>query len=159
MSIHPPIPCLWFDTNAEEAVNFYVTHLGGSISKISHYDADSPMPEGTAFVIEFDILGQKFTAMNGGTYYVQTPGVSFTLLCDTQDEIDKIWSILSDGSSMMMCGWVTDKFGTSWQVTPSQMSGWVNSGNALGIERLMVALRQMIKMDIAALEAAFEGAL
>jgi predicted 3-demethylubiquinone-9 3-methyltransferase (glyoxalase superfamily) len=157
MSLHPPVPFLWFHTNAEEAANFYVENLGGHINRISRYDADSPMPEGLAYVVEFDVLGTQFCAFNGGPYFTQTPAVSFVLNCDTQDDIDRVWAVLCDGGQATQCGWVTDKFGVTWQVTPRRMSDWVNSRNGAAIERMMMALRPMVKLDLAVLEAAFDG--
>jgi predicted 3-demethylubiquinone-9 3-methyltransferase (glyoxalase superfamily) len=157
MSIQPPLPFLWFNDNAEDAANHYVQHIGGTISSVSRYDADSPMPEGTAFVVEFDILGQKFAAMNGGPHYAQTPATSFSLACDTQDEIDRLWTALGDGGQIMQCGWLTDRFGVTWQIVPRALSTWMSSGNGAATARVVTAIRPMVKLEIAALEAAFKG--
>jgi predicted 3-demethylubiquinone-9 3-methyltransferase (glyoxalase superfamily) len=157
MSIHPPFPFLWFDTQAEEAANYYVTHIGGQITKISRYDAGSPMPEGLAYVVEFDILGTKFCGLNGGPHYSFTPAVSFTLDCDTQADIDRVWDALCQGGQPLQCGWVTDKFGLTWQVVPRQLAGWMTTGDKVVTDRVVAAFMPMVKLDIGTIEAAFEG--
>jgi predicted 3-demethylubiquinone-9 3-methyltransferase (glyoxalase superfamily) len=158
MSLHPPVPFLWFNTQAEDAANHYVKHLGGQITKISRYDAGSPMPEGLAYVVEFDILGSKFTAFNGGPHYTINPAISLTLTCDTQEDIDKAWEALSEGGQPLQCGWVTDKFGVTWQVTPTKLAMWMSSGNKAVTDRVVAAFMPMVKLDIATIEAAYNGA-
>jgi predicted 3-demethylubiquinone-9 3-methyltransferase (glyoxalase superfamily) len=157
MSIHPPVPFLWFNTQAEDAAKYYVDHLGGQISKISRYDAGSPMQEGLAYVVEFDILGTRFFAFNGGPYHTLTPAASWTLDCDTQDDIDRAWDALSDGGQPLQCGWVTDKFGLTWQVVPRQLAEWMTTGDKATTDRVVAAFMPMIKLDLATIEAAFKG--
>ena len=157
MSLHPPVPFLWFNTQAEDAANYYVDHLGGQITKISRYDSGSPMPDGLAYVVEFDILGSNFIAFNGGPHYALTPAVSFTLECDTQAEIDRVWDMMSHGGQALQCGWVTDKFGVTWQVTPRKLAGWMSSGDKVVTDRVVAAFMPMVKLDIATIEAAFNG--
>jgi predicted 3-demethylubiquinone-9 3-methyltransferase (glyoxalase superfamily) len=157
MALHPPVPFLWFNDNAEHAAKYYVEHLGATIAKISRYDAGSPMPEGTAYVVEFDILGTKFLGFNGGPHYTQTPATSFVLDCDTQDDIDRVWDALCDQGQPLQCGWVTDRFGVTWQVVPRKMASWMTTGDKATTDRVIAVMMPMVKLDIAALEAAFEG--
>jgi predicted 3-demethylubiquinone-9 3-methyltransferase (glyoxalase superfamily) len=157
MSLHPPVPFLWFNNQAEEAANYYVAHLGGQISKISRYDAGSPMPEGLAYVVEFDILGAKYLGFNGGPHYTINPAISLTLDCDTQDDIDRAWDALSRDGQPLQCGWVTDKFGLTWQVVPRQLARWMTTGDKATTDRVVSAFMPMVKLDIATIEAAFKG--
>jgi predicted 3-demethylubiquinone-9 3-methyltransferase (glyoxalase superfamily) len=157
MSLYPPVPCLWFNMNAEDAANYYVAHLGAKIGKISRYGEGTPMPAGTAMMVEFEILGQVFCGLNGGPHYTQSPAVSFILECDTQDDIDRLWAVFSEGGRPMQCGWITDQFGVTWQVTPRKLAAWMTSGDGAGIGRVMAAFMPMVKLNLATLEAAFEG--
>jgi predicted 3-demethylubiquinone-9 3-methyltransferase (glyoxalase superfamily) len=157
MSLHPPVPFLWFNTNAEEAANYYVEHFGGRIHNISRYDAGSPMPEGLAYVIEFDILGTKFLGFNGGPHYRINAATSFVLDCDTQDDIDRVWDVLCEQGQPLQCGWVTDQFGVTWQVTPRKLAGWMTTGDKDTTDRVVTAFMPMVKLNIATIEAAFKG--
>jgi predicted 3-demethylubiquinone-9 3-methyltransferase (glyoxalase superfamily) len=151
-------PCLWFDTNAEEAVKFYLSVFKNSkIGKISRYGKGAPMPEGTVLTVTFKIAGQEFMALNGGPYFKFTEAVSFVVSCDTQKEIDYYWEKLSKGGAKVECGWVKDKFGLSWQVVPTILSELITAKNPEKSSRVMQALLKMKKLDIKGLEKAYKG--
>jgi predicted 3-demethylubiquinone-9 3-methyltransferase (glyoxalase superfamily) len=151
-------PFLWFDNNAEEAMNFYTSVFKNSKQvKVSRYPEGSPAPAGSVMVAEFELDGQRFIALNGGPQFKFTEAVSFVINCETQDEVDYYWSKLTaDGGQESMCGWLKDKFGLSWQVTPT-IVGELFSGDPAGGQRAMQAMLQMKKLDIAALRQAYEG--
>jgi predicted 3-demethylubiquinone-9 3-methyltransferase (glyoxalase superfamily) len=157
MSISGATPCLWFDTQAEEAATFYVGLMGGTLGRISRYGEGTPMPAGTAMMVEFTILGRSFTALNGGPHYAQTPAVSFIIDCDTQGEIDRLWDAFGDGGKPMQCGWITDRFGVTWQVAPRKLAEWMTRGDSAATGRVVAAFMPMAKLEIAPLEAAFKG--
>ncbi len=158
MSIHPPIPCLWFDNNAEEAAAFYVSLLGGELGRISRYGAKMHVLEGTAMLVEFTLRGAPYQALNGGTVYALTPAFSLSVACDTQKEIDRLWdALLADGGVESRCGWLTDRFGLSWQIFPSMMPDMLTGSDKAGAARAMQAMMGMVKLDIVALESAFKG--
>jgi predicted 3-demethylubiquinone-9 3-methyltransferase (glyoxalase superfamily) len=152
-------PNLWFDNNAEEAVNFYASVFEDTkIGKTSRYSdevaAATGMPKGTVLTMEFELQGQKFLALNGGPIYKFTEAVSFVISCDAQEEIDRYWEKLSEGGEPGRCGWLKDKFGLSWQVVPSNMGELMNSTDKQKSARVMQALMQMNKLDIATLQQA-----
>jgi predicted 3-demethylubiquinone-9 3-methyltransferase (glyoxalase superfamily) len=153
--------CLWYETQAEEAANFYVSIFKNSrIGVITHYgDASaqvSGQPKGSVLTVEFEIAGQKFTALNGGPLFKFNESVSFVINCDTQEEIDYFWEKLTqDGGKESMCGWLKDKFGLSWQVVPALISDLM-TGDPGKSERVMRAILQMKKLDLATLKAAAE---
>jgi predicted 3-demethylubiquinone-9 3-methyltransferase (glyoxalase superfamily) len=156
--MHPPVPCLWFNANGEEAVRFYVDLLGGEFGRISRYGPDMYMPEGTAMLVEFTLRGVAYQALNGGPTFALTPAISLSLACDTQDEIDRLWEeLLADGGVESQCGWLTDRFGLSWQIFPSFMPAILTGPDKEGASRAMQAMMGMVKLDLAALKAAFEG--
>jgi predicted 3-demethylubiquinone-9 3-methyltransferase (glyoxalase superfamily) len=158
MSVHPPVPCLWFNTNGEEAAKFYVDLLGGEIGRVSRYGPDMHVPEGTAMLIEFTLRGAHYQALNGGPTYALTPAISLSVACDTQDEIDRLWdALLADGGVESRCGWLSDRFGLSWQIFPSMMPEILTGPDKEGAARAMQAMMGMVKLDLAALKAAFEG--
>ncbi len=140
-------PFLWFDSNADEAVTFYLT-----VFKNSRRLGDlrgGPAPAGKPLTVSFELEGQRFTALNGGPHFKFNEAVSFVVLCDTQQEIDEYWSKLTaDGGSEVQCGWLKDKFGLSWQIVPSKLTELIN--NPKGMEAMM----KMKKFDIAELERA-----
>ena len=144
-------PFLWFDSNAEEAVDFYVSVFKNA-RKLDEFRSttDSPSgPKGMVLTLSFELDGQKFTALNGGPYHKFNEAVSFVVRCETQQEIDYYWSkLLEDGGSEIQCGWLKDKFGLCWQVVPSRI------GELLSHPKAMEAMMQMKKLDIAALESA-----
>ncbi|MFL5728688.1 MAG: VOC family protein [Cytophagaceae bacterium] len=150
--------CLWFDANAAEAAKFYTSVFKNSkIGKTSYYGEGGPMPKGTVLVVDFQIAGQKFMALNGGPYFKFSEAVSFVVNCDTQKEIDYYWEKLSKGGTKSECGWLKDKFGLSWQVVPTVLSELISSKSAGKSSRVMQALLQMKKLDIKALEKAYQG--
>jgi predicted 3-demethylubiquinone-9 3-methyltransferase (glyoxalase superfamily) len=139
-------PFLWFDSNAEEAVAFYLTVFKNSRRLDELHD--SREPKGGILTIAFELDGQKFTAMNGGPAFKFTEAISLAVRCDTQQEVDYYWSKLSAGGTEVQCGWLKDKFGLSWQITPAQIADLVKHPKA------MQAMLQMKKLDIAELERA-----
>jgi predicted 3-demethylubiquinone-9 3-methyltransferase (glyoxalase superfamily) len=143
-------PFLWFDTNAEEAVEFYLTVFPNSrrLSEL-RTNYDGPMPKGSVLTIGFELDGTKFTALNGGPHFKFNEAISFVVRCDTQDEIDAYWAKLTTrGGAEVQCGWLKDKFGLSWQIVPARLSELVQDPKA------MQAMMQMKKIDIAELERA-----
>lgn len=151
-------PCLWFDNNAEEAVDFYSSVFKDFRKKaVSHYGDHGPGPAGQVMTVEFEIFGQKFLALNGGPQFRFNESVSFVVNCDTQEEVDYYWEKLSEGGEKSMCGWVKDRFGLSWQVTPTKIGGWLTNSPERSA-RVMEAVMKMDKLVIATLEKAYNGA-
>jgi predicted 3-demethylubiquinone-9 3-methyltransferase (glyoxalase superfamily) len=145
-------PFLWFDSNAEEAVDFYLTVFKNSRRLEETRDIDgSRGPEGSIFTIAFELDGQTFTALNGGPLFKFTEAVSFVVRCDSQEEVDEYWSKLSAGGSESQCGWLKDKFGLSWQIVPARLPDLIKHPKALQ------AMLQMKKLDIAELERAAQS--
>jgi len=156
-------PCLWFDSNAEEAVNFYTSIFKNSkIGKISRYGKEGyeihGKPEGTVLTVEFELGGQTFTALNGGPVFKFNEAISFQVYCESQSEVDYYWEKLSKGGDekAQQCGWLKDRYGVSWQIVPIVLSEMLQDKNAEKSERVMKALLQMKKLDIKALEQAYE---
>lgn len=151
-------PFLWFDSQAEEAVKFYTSIFENSkIEDLSHYQEDTPGEAGSVMTVSFELNGQKFIALNGGPEYTFTPAVSFVISCDTQDEIDHYWSKLSEGGAEVQCGWLTDKYGLSWQVVPAILGDLLGDDDEEKSGRAMQAMLQMKKLDIQQLQDAFDG--
>ena len=151
-------PFLWFDDQAEEAANFYVSVFKNSkIIEISHYTGEEPSGEkGSVMKVKFELDGEEFVALNGGPQFKFTEAVSFVINCDTQEEMDYYWDKLTaDGGAEVQCGWLTDKYGLSWQVVPMKFDEWTK--DSAGFQRVMRALMQMKKLDLAALQAAYDG--
>ncbi len=142
-------PFLWFDSNAEEAVEFYLTVFKNSrrLDRVFSPD-DAAAPKGSVLTIAFELDGQQFTALNGGPMFQFTEAVSFVVRCDSQQEVDEFWSKLSAGGSESQCGWLKDKFGLSWQIVPARLPALIKNPKALQ------AMLRMKKLDIAALEHA-----
>jgi predicted 3-demethylubiquinone-9 3-methyltransferase (glyoxalase superfamily) len=152
------VPNLWFDTEAEEAANFYTSVFKNSqITAVSHYGEAGPREAGLVLTVDFELDGQSFTAINGGPEFKFDEAVSFLVNCDTQAEIDYFWEALSEGGEEGQCGWLKDKFGLSWQIVPSVLGELMKEGDAEKMNRAMKALLQMRKLDIAALQEAYEG--
>jgi predicted 3-demethylubiquinone-9 3-methyltransferase (glyoxalase superfamily) len=150
-------PFLWFDTNAEEAANFYVSVFKNSkVRGMTRYTGEEPSGQkGSVMTVSFELDGQEFVALNGGPQFKFTEAVSFVVNCETQEEIDYYWEKLSSGGGEeVQCGWVTDKYGLSWQVVPAKIREWAR--DPAGFQRVMHAVMQMKKLDIAALERAYE---
>jgi predicted 3-demethylubiquinone-9 3-methyltransferase (glyoxalase superfamily) len=153
-------PCLWFDGEAEEAAKFYVSLLPDSrIEKIQNNPIDGPAGKaGTVLVVEFTLAGQRFMALNGGRRFEYTHAVSFKIDCADQAEIDRLWDALSaHGGQVERCGWLKDRFGVSWQIVPAVMPELLAGADHAGTQRVMAAVMQMIKLDIAGLRNAYEG--
>ena len=142
-------PFLWFDTNAEEAVNFYLSVLKNSrrISELRN-TGGAPGPKGGILTIAFELDGQRFTALNGGPIYKFTEAVSFVVRCDSQQEVDYYWAKLTEGGSESMCGWLKDRFGLSWQIVPARL------GELIRTPKAVKAMMGMKKLDIAELKRA-----
>ena len=152
-------PFLWFDSQAEEAAQFYVGIFRNSkIGKITHYSEDGPGPNGSVMTMEFTLDKVDFVALNGGPQFRFTEAISFSVNCETQDEIDYFWEKLSaDGGSTGRCGWLKDKFGLSWQVTPAFLGDMLADRDVEKANRVMKAIMEMDKIDIVALEKAARG--
>lgn len=151
-------PFLWFDNQAEEAAQFYTSIFKNSkILTVSRYGAAGPGPKGSVMVVNFQLEGQQFTALNGGPRFKFTEAFSFVVNCENQQEIDHYWTKLtSNGGQESQCGWLKDKFGFSWQIVPTAL-GTLMSGDPQKANRVMQALLQMKKLDIATLEEAAAG--
>jgi predicted 3-demethylubiquinone-9 3-methyltransferase (glyoxalase superfamily) len=151
-------PFLWFDTQAEEAARFYTAIFPDSaIGEISRYGEAGPGPKGSVMTVAFQLDGQSFMALNGGPQFKFSEAVSFVVHCEAQEEVDHYWDKLSEGGQQVQCGWLKDKFGLSWQVTPKALGRLMSSGSLEQSQRVMRAMLQMKKLDIAALESAFRG--
>jgi predicted 3-demethylubiquinone-9 3-methyltransferase (glyoxalase superfamily) len=150
-------PFLWFDSNAEEAMNFYVSIFKNSkILKVVRYGDAGPGPKGTLMVGTFQLEGQEFQALNGGPHYKFTPAISLFVNCETQQEVDDLWEKLSEGGQQQPCGWLQDKFGLSWQIIPTILGKLLGDKDAAKAQRVMQAMLQMKKIDIARLKQAYD---
>src|SRR5690606_18433576 len=142
-----------FDHQAEEAVEFYLSIFPeGRIVKTARYGEAGPGPVGSVMTVEFELLGQRFTALNGGPHFQFNEAISLTVNCETQEEVDRYWEQLSAGGQQVQCGWLTDKYGLSWQIVPTVLGELVSSSDSAKSQRVMQAMLQMKKLDIAALE-------
>ena len=151
--------CLWFDGQAEEAAEFYVSVFpDSSVTAVSRYGEGAPFPAGTALTVEFQLNGTPYQGLNGGPHYTFNEAISFSIRCADQAEVDYYWDKLTaDGGSEGQCGWLKDKFGVSWQVVPQALGSIMSRDDAAGVGRAMQAFMGMQKFDIAALEAAYRG--
>lgn len=151
-------PCLWFDRQAEDAAQFYTSVFPNStIGATTRYGEGAPLPAGTVLTVRFKLDGVDFLALNGGPYYTITPGISFVINCETQDEVDHYWEKLAEGGRYDQCGWLADQFGVSWQVVPTILGQLMESGNGKKSAAMMGALMQMKKLDIAGLKKAYDA--
>ena len=152
-------PFLWFDNQAEEAAQFYTsTFKNSKILSVSRYGDAGPGPKGSVMVVSFQLEGQQFTALNGGPLFKFSEAFSFVVSCENQEEIDYYWNKLtSDGGQESQCGWLKDKFGFSWQIVPTALGKLMSDKDPKKANRVMQALLQMKKLDIATLEEAAEG--
>jgi predicted 3-demethylubiquinone-9 3-methyltransferase (glyoxalase superfamily) len=151
-------PCLWFDRNAEEAVNHYISIFANSrIVTLSRYGDAGPLPKGTVLTIIFELEGQRFMALNGGPHFKFTEAISLSVSSDTQAELDRFWEKLSAGGEKGRCGWLKDKFGLSWQIVPSVLGEMMQDKDAERSNRVMAALLRMNKLDIEGLQLARDG--
>ena len=156
------IPCLWFDSEAEEAARFYTSIFKSSrIGRVARYGKEGNeihgRPEGSVLTVEFEINGQTFTALNGGPVFQFNEAVSFQVPCETQEDVDYYWDRLSAGGDRdaQQCGWLKDKYGVSWQIVPTALVRMLQDKDRARADRVMKAMLQMKKMDIAALERAY----
>jgi predicted 3-demethylubiquinone-9 3-methyltransferase (glyoxalase superfamily) len=152
-------PCLWFDTEAEEAAKFYCSIFPNSrIVEISHYTDAGPRPKGSVLMVSFELDGQTFTALNAGPNFKFTEAVSFQVYCDGQEEVDRYWSsLLAGGGTESVCSWLKDKYGLSWQIVPNRLIELSTSPDPAVAARAVAAMMKMKKIDIAAIEAAAKG--
>lgn len=152
------IPCLWFDGTADDAVDLYVSLFPDSRrTSTSQYPPDAPGEEGATLMVEFELEGRPFQALNGGPAYQITPAISFSVSCADQAEVDHYWDNLLEGGTAMQCGWLTDRFGVSWQIVPRRLGELMSDPDPEKAGRVMQAMLQMVKLDIAPLEAAYVG--
>ena len=150
-------PFLWFDTQAEEAAKFYTSIFKNSkIASIKRYGDAGPRPKGTVMTVAFQIEGQEFVALNGGPQFTFTPAISLFVNCETQEEVDALWDHLVDGGKPMQCGWLTDKYGISWQIIPATLGKLMNDPDPKKANRVMQAMLQMVKIDVRGLQEAYE---
>jgi predicted 3-demethylubiquinone-9 3-methyltransferase (glyoxalase superfamily) len=148
-------PCLWFDGRAEEAMNFYLSVFkNAKVTDVLRWGDTGPGVKGSVLTCTFELEGQTFTALNGGPQYAFTPAISLVVPCDTQAEVDGYWARLLDGGQAQQCGWVTDRFGVSWQIVPRVLFTLLNNPDAAKANRVMAAMMEMGKLDIAGLEQA-----
>jgi len=152
-------PCLWFDDQAEAAANLYISLFKDSrILNITRYGEAGPGPKGSVVTVAFELSGQKFIALNGGPYFKFTEAVSFSIDCKTQEEVDWFWEkLISGGGEESQCGWLKDKFGLSWQVIPTVLGEMLSDPDPQKAKRATEAMLKMRKIDVAALERAYEG--
>jgi predicted 3-demethylubiquinone-9 3-methyltransferase (glyoxalase superfamily) len=151
-------PFLWFDGQAEEAANHYVSIFDNSrIVDVTRYGAGAPMPEGTVMTVAFELDGLRFVALNGGPQHRFTEAISFYADCRTQDEVDDLWDRLSDGGEKGQCGWLKDRYGVSWQIVPAVLSELLGDPDPEKSSRVMAAMLGMSKIEIKALQDAHAG--
>ena len=151
-------PFLWFDNQAEEAANLYVSLFKNSkITKVVRYGEAGPSAAGSVMTVAFELDGQEFTALNGGPQFTFTEAISFVVNCDSQEEIDHLWQRLSEGGKPDACGWLKDRYGLSWQIVPTILMEMLQSEDVEKSQRAMKAMLQMGKLDIAELKRAYEG--
>ena len=150
-------PFLWFNDNAEEAANFYVSIFkNAKIGRVTRYGDAGPGPKGTAMSVTFTLDGHEFFALNGGPKYSFTPAISLFVNCETQEEVDDLWEKLSAGGRRDRCGWLQDKFGLSWQIIPSALGQMLGDTDSEKAKRVMMAMLQMSKIEIKGLQQAYE---
>ena len=155
-------PVLWFDGQAEEAANFYVTLLPNShVDNISRSPADTPSgPEGMVLTVDFTLAGQQFQGLNGGPDFKFNESISFSIDCEDQAEVDRLWdALISDGGEESVCGWLKDRFGLSWQIIPRRLPELLRDPDPARAQRAMEAMLKMVKIDVAELERAADGAV
>jgi predicted 3-demethylubiquinone-9 3-methyltransferase (glyoxalase superfamily) len=150
-------PFLWFDNQAEEAANFYVSIFKNSkIGTVSRYGEAGPGPKGTVMLVTFQLEGEEFIALNGGPLFKFTEAISLSVNCQTQEEVDELWEKLSEGGEKGRCGWLKDKYGLSWQINPTVLGEMLNDKDPEKSTRVMQAMLQMDKIDIGKLMQAYE---
>jgi predicted 3-demethylubiquinone-9 3-methyltransferase (glyoxalase superfamily) len=151
-------PFLWFDNNAEEAANFYTsTFKNSKITDVRRHGDAGPGLKGSVLTISFQIAGQDFVGLNGGPHFKFTPAISFFVSCETQAEVDDLWGKLLAGGQATQCGWLTDKFGVSWQIIPKALGEMLGDKDAAKSQRVMQSMMKMVKIDVEKLKAAYDG--
>jgi predicted 3-demethylubiquinone-9 3-methyltransferase (glyoxalase superfamily) len=151
-------PFLWFDGKAEEAANFYVSIFKNSkIDHVSRYGEAGPGPKGSVMIVTFQVEGQSFTALNGGPQYKFTPAISLFVNCEDQSEVDHLWDKLSAGGYPQQCGWLTDKYGITWQIIPRALMELMQDKDPVKSQRVFKAMMQMIKINVETLKRAYRG--
>jgi predicted 3-demethylubiquinone-9 3-methyltransferase (glyoxalase superfamily) len=151
-------PCLWFDDQAEQAANFYVSLFENSrIDRLTRYNEGGMGTPGSVMLVEFTLAGVGFQALNGGPVYRLSEAVSLSVDCDSQEEVDRLWTSLGDGGDPGPCGWVKDRFGLSWQIVPQALIRMMRDSDAERVRRVVNAMLTMSKLNVAALEQAFAG--
>jgi len=151
-------PFLWFNDNAEEAINFYTSIFKNSkIGSVARYGGAGPGPKGSVMTATFQLEGQEFIALNGGSHFKFTEAISFVVDCETQEEVDRFWEKLSAGGEKSRCGWLKDKFGLSWQIVPDVLGKLMQDKDPEKSKRVMQAMLKMDKLIIADLQKAYEG--
>jgi predicted 3-demethylubiquinone-9 3-methyltransferase (glyoxalase superfamily) len=151
-------PCLWFDTEGEDAAQLYTSVFPNSrIVKVSRYDSAGPRQDQTVMTVDFELDGKPFVALNGGPEFKFNEAVSFQVFCESQDEVDHYWTKLSEGGEEGPCGWLKDRFGLSWQIVPKRLMELLSDPDRERSQRAMAAMLEMKKLDIAGLERAAEG--
>jgi predicted 3-demethylubiquinone-9 3-methyltransferase (glyoxalase superfamily) len=149
------VTCLWFDTQGEDAANFYTALFPNSkLGEITRYGSAGPRAEGTVMTVGFELMGQEFVALNGGPQFTFNEAVSFQVLCDSQEEVDRYWETLSEGGEQGPCGWLRDRFGVSWQVVPTALPRLLGDPDPERSQRVMQAMMGMKKLEIDELERA-----
>lgn len=152
-------PCLWFDTQAEEAANFYVSVFPNSrITDVMHYGEAGPRDAGMVMLVEFELDGQPYQALNGGPEFTFDEAISFEIRCADQDEVDHYWSKLSEDGAEGPCGWLKDRFGVSWQVTPQALLDMMKDPDPAKVTAVTEAFLAMRKLDVAELQAVYDKA-
>ena len=149
------VTCLWFDTRGEEAAHFYTSLFPNSkLGKITRYGSAGPRQEGTVMTVAFEVMGQEFLALNGGPEYTFSEAISFQVLCESQEEVDRYWDALAEGGEQGPCGWLRDKFGVSWQVVPTALTRLLEDPDREKSQRVLQAMMGMQKIEIDELERA-----
>jgi predicted 3-demethylubiquinone-9 3-methyltransferase (glyoxalase superfamily) len=148
-------PCLWFDTEGEDAATFYTSVFPNSkITGVTRYGSAGPRPEGTVMTVNFELDGQKFVALNGGPEFTFNEAISFQVSCETQEEVDAYWSRLSEGGEEGPCGWLKDRYGVSWQIVPTALHRLLGDPDREKSQRVMEAMLKMKKIEVGDLERA-----
>jgi len=156
--MQPIMPCLWFDTKALEAARFYTSIFPRSkVIEITRYSAAGPGAKGSVMTVRFKLDGQEFIALNGGPQYAFTPAISLSVSCKTQKDVDRLWTKLTRGGKPVQCGWLTDKYGLSWQIVPKALPKLLATKDLAKTERVMRAMFEMQKLDVAKLKKAGKG--
>ena len=156
MTSKPFTTCLWFDTQGEEAAQYYTSIFRNSrIGRVSRYSESGPGPAGSVMAVEFEINGQPFVALNGGPQFTFNEAISLQVWCGDQTEVDYYWNTLSEGGQEVACGWLTDKYGLSWQIIPSVLMDMISDPDPAKAARVTAAMMKMVKFDIAALKKVY----